>query len=102
MMGRTKVTINPKGEVVHLRTKKPVGPRLLDGRSVKVPPNEDPRKALADWMIAEDNPYFARAIVNRLWTHFFGIGLANLAEGAGGESPPSHKELLDILARTLM
>src|SRR5262249_3798651 len=33
------------------------------------------RTTLADWVTAADNPYFARAAVNRLWSHFFGRGL---------------------------
>ena len=59
MMGRTTITINPKGKVVHLRTKQPVEPRLLDGKPVTVAAKEDPRKALAAWMTAPENPYFA-------------------------------------------
>ena len=61
MMARNVISINPKGQVVHLRTKKPVEPRLLDGKPVKIAENEDPRKALAAWMTSGDNPYFARA-----------------------------------------
>jgi hypothetical protein len=99
MMGRDKVTINPKGEVVHLRTKKPVEPRLLDGKTVKVPPADDPRKALADWMTAPDNPYFARAMANWVWAQLFGKGLVDPPDDMSRANPPVHSELLDALAR---
>jgi hypothetical protein len=50
-------------------------------------------------MTAADNPFFARAIANRMWTYFFGIGLVE----EGAEEPhPAHKELLDELARELV
>ncbi len=99
MMGRDKVTINPKGEVIHLRTKKPVEPRLLDGKIVKVPPADDPRKALADWMTAPTNPYFARAMANWVWAQLFGKGLVDPPDDMSRANPPVHPELLDALAR---
>jgi hypothetical protein len=99
MMGRERVTINPKGEVVHLRTKKPAAPRLLDGQAVKVPGSDDPRKALATWMTAPDNPYFARAMANWVWAQLFGKGLVDPPDDMSRSNPPVHPELLDALAR---
>ncbi len=72
MMGRLKIGVLPDGTVEHLRTKKPAEMRLLDGSPVKVSKDEDPRKALADWMTRPENPYFARATVNWAWAQFFG------------------------------
>src|SRR5262249_45421795 len=57
------------------------------------------RPTLASWMTAADNPLFARAIANRLWAYFFGVGLVE--EGCG-EPHPAHKQLLDELARELV
>ena len=99
MMGRTRITINPKGQVVHLRTKKPVEPRLLDGKPVKVADKEDPRKALAAWMTAPDNPYFARAMANWVWAQLFGKGLVDPPDDMSRANPAIHPELLDHLAR---
>src|SRR5262249_48102760 len=82
-----------------LRTKKPAEPRLLDGRSLKVPPSEDPRKALADWITAADNPYFARAMANWVWAQLFGKGLVDPPDDLSQSNPPVHPELLDALAR---
>ena len=98
MMGRPTVTINPKGQVDHLRTKKPVEPRLLDGKPVEVADKDDPRKALADWMTAPDNPYFARATANWVWAQFFGKGLVDPPDDMSRANPPVHPELLDALA----
>jgi hypothetical protein len=57
-----------------------------------------PRQALAEWIARRDNPWFARAAVNRLWHYFFGIGLIDPVDGLGMvDNPPSHPELLDEL-----
>jgi hypothetical protein len=56
MMGRPSLTINPKGQVVHPRTKHPVQPRLPGGEVVTVAAADDPRRALARWMTAPGNP----------------------------------------------
>jgi Protein of unknown function (DUF1553)/Protein of unknown function (DUF1549) len=99
MMGRNTITINPKGQVVHLRTKQPVEPRLLDGKIVTVAASEDPRKSLAAWMTAGDNPYFARAAANWVWAQLFGVGLVDPPDDMSRANPPVHPELLDALAR---
>jgi hypothetical protein len=61
--------------------------------------NVGSRVTLAEWVIAPDNPYFAKAAVNRLWAHFFGIGLVDPEDDLRKDNPPSHPELLDELAR---
>ena len=59
-----------------------------------------PRQALSEWIARGDNPWFARAAVNRLWHYFLGVGLIDPVDGLGTEdNPPSHPELLDELAR---
>ena len=60
-----------------------------------------PRQTLAEWVTAKDNPYFARATVNRVWAQFFGIGLVEpVDEIAGGQDiTVYHAGLLDELAR---
>jgi hypothetical protein len=57
------------------------------------------REVLADWVTAPDNPYFARAAVNRIWARFFGVGLVEPVDDMGEENPAAHPELLDHLAR---
>ncbi len=99
MMARAGISINPQGQVVHLRTQQPADPRLLDGKVVKVASKEDPRKALADWITAPDNPYFARAAANWAWAQLFGKGLVDPPDDMSRANPPVHPELLDALAR---
>jgi hypothetical protein len=69
--------------------------RLL-GQSEEVVPakGEDPRKAVMAWMRRPDNPYFAKAIVNRVWAHYFGRGLVHPPDNLSTFNPPSHPELL--------
>src|SRR5262249_30660493 len=52
----------------------------------------------ADWVTAPDNPYFARAAVNRVWARFFGTGIVDPVDDLRADNPPSHPELLDLLA----
>jgi hypothetical protein len=99
MMGRVKITIDPKGQVVHIRTHQPAQPRLLDGKSVHFAEKEDPRKVLASWITAADNPYFARAMANWVWAQLFGKGLVDPPDDMSRSNPPVHPELLDALAR---
>jgi hypothetical protein len=99
MSMRTKIRIEPEGTVEHLRTKKPAEPRLLSRQAIKVGPSDDPRKALADWITAPDNPFFARAMANWTWAQLFGKGIADPPDDLSRSNPPVHPELLDALAR---
>lgn len=74
--------------------------RFPDGSKPAWKRGVTPRQALAEWITRRDNPWFARAAVNRLWHSFFGIGLIDPVDGLGFEAnPPSHPELLDELVR---
>ena len=99
MMNKTVVKVEPKGQVEHLRTRKPAEPRLLTGQPITVAEDEDPRAKLADWMTSADNPYFARALSNWAWAQFFGKGIADPPDDLSRANPPVHPELLDALAR---
>ena len=81
------------------RSGRPATARPLDGDPVEFSAGEDPREKLVDWMTASDNPYFARAIVNRYWAHFFGSGIVDPPDDMRLTNPPSNPELLDALAR---
>ena len=99
MMNRMVVKIEPKGQIEHLRTKKPAEPKLLSGEAIKVAEVEDPRVKLADWMTSPDNPFFARAMANWVWAQFFGKGISDPPDDLSRSNPPVHPELLDALAR---
>ncbi|MGC3967386.1 MAG: DUF1553 domain-containing protein [Pirellulales bacterium] len=72
--------------------------RLLGGREVTLAPSQDPRAPVLEWMLEKDNPYFARALVNRVWAHYFGVGIVQPADDANLGNPPSNKELLEYLS----
>jgi hypothetical protein len=81
-------------------TGEPIVPRVL-GNSTKldVQPGADPRLHVWKWMTAADNPYFATALVNRVWEHYFGRGLIDPADALSAANPPSHPEALDELVK---
>ena len=102
MDGRTRVGLDPKGFVEHIRTHEHASPRLLDGTPVLVRDDEDPRKAFADWVVDPKNPYFAKATVNWTWAQLFGKGLCEPADDLSRANPAVHPELLDALARSFI
>jgi hypothetical protein len=78
---------------------KAVKARYLGGAEAVLDEKEPFRPAFAKWATAADNPYFAKAMVNRMWAHFFGRGLVNPLDGFDETNPASHPELLDKLAK---
>jgi hypothetical protein len=59
------------------------------------------KQKLADWLVAADNPYFARALANRVWAQYLGRGLVHPVDDLGSR-PPSHPALLDALTREVV
>ena len=86
------------GEAVHPRTGKVMQPTPLDGAPLPADFKGDRRDALADWVTAPSNPFFARNIVNRVWKQLMGIGLIEPVDDIRVTNPPSNPELLDRLA----
>jgi hypothetical protein len=80
-------------------TERVVQANFLDGTEPKWKYKVGPRVTLADWLTSADNPYFARAAANRVWAHFFGIGIVEPVDDLNDENPPSHPELLNDMAR---
>jgi hypothetical protein len=56
------------------------------------------RHSLARWMTSAENPFFAKATVNRMWAHLFGRGLVNPVDDLRADNPPSHPAILELLA----
>ncbi len=73
-------------------------PKLLGGDKVDLAGVDDPRKPLMDWLRSKNNPYFARAFVNRVWANDFGRGIVNPTDDMNLAAPPSNPALLDYLA----
>ena len=86
------------GTVTHPKTGKAMTPKGLGGEVVEVAAGVDPRQKLVDWMSDPQNPFFARALVNRYWAHFFGRGIVEPMDDLRLTNPPSNPELLDALA----
>lgn len=80
------------------RTGRQLPPQGLDRRAAEIADGADPRERLAEWMISPDNPAFAAAIVNRLWKHFFAVGLVEPVDDLRATNPPSNAPLLAALA----
>ncbi|MCS6866996.1 MAG: DUF1553 domain-containing protein, partial [Gemmataceae bacterium] len=64
-----------------------------------IPPDQDPREVLADWMTAPNNPFFAKVIVNRVWADLMGRGIVDPVDDLRATNPPSNPELLEALAQ---
>jgi hypothetical protein len=92
----------PSGNVANKRTGQPAVMKPLDGEPTKLQPGEDPRKKLVDWMVEPKNPFFARALANRYWAHFFGRGIVDPLDDMRVTNPASNPELLDELAKDLV
>jgi hypothetical protein len=86
------------GSVSNPKTGQVLPPKGLGAEVVPVASTEDPRQKLVDWMADPKNPYFARALVNRYWAHFFGRGIVEPMDDMRLTNPPSNPELLDALA----
>jgi hypothetical protein len=97
--GEVMVQSQPDGEVLHPRRGKAMPPTPLDGKPLALDSSADRRKYFADWLTSRDNPYFARAFVNRIWRNFMGRGLIEAEDDLRQTNPPSNVELLDALAK---
>jgi hypothetical protein len=74
--------------------------RLLgETKNLEVPKDQDPRSLVIAWMRRPDNPFFAKAIVNRVWAHYFGRGIIDPPDHLSPLNPPTHPELLDELCQ---
>jgi hypothetical protein len=81
------------------KTHLPVKPAGLGQPTLDIPPDEDPRLKLADWMSEKSNPFFAKSLVNRYWKHFFKRGLIEPEDDIRDTNPATNPELLDALAK---
>ncbi|MHC5537377.1 DUF1549 domain-containing protein [Singulisphaera rosea] len=80
------------------KTGRVITPKLLGGEEVSIVDRNDPRTPLMEWLASTDNPYFARAFVNRVWDIYFGSGIINPPDDMNLANPPSNPALLDYLA----
>lgn len=72
---------------------------VLGGDTLDLSQFDDPRKPIMEWMRDPENPYFARAFVNRVWAAYFGPGIINPPDDSNLANPPSNEALLAYLTR---
>lgn len=88
-----------RGEVMMPESKAAVLPKFLNADNVLTDEKSNARrKKLTAWLTGSDNPYFARATGNRVWSMLFGKGIVNPVDDFGVGNPPLSPELLDLLA----
>lgn len=93
-----------KEEIVYLdpAATGPLDVVFPDGLAMQIAPGEDPRRVFANWLIAPDNPWFARNIVNRMWSWLFGRGIIHEPDDIRPDNPPTNPELLAYLEKELV
>ncbi|MBP88061.1 MAG: S-layer related protein (Precursor) [Planctomycetaceae bacterium] len=98
LFGReTVVMVRPSGESRHPRTGKNMPPTPLDGEPTDHP--LDRRLALAEWLTAPGNEYFAKSVVNRYVSYLLGRGLVEQVDDMRSTNPPTNVALMDALAK---
>ena len=80
-------------------TARTVPSKALGGPELKHVAGTDTRATLYDWMVSKENPFFAKSFVNRVWAHYFGVGLVNPVDDFSQANPPTNARLLDLLAK---
>jgi hypothetical protein len=92
-------TVQPlvEGNVLHPKRGIPMPATPLDGKPAA--DNVDRRRHFADWLTSSENPYFAPALVNRVWRNFMGRGLVEAEDDFRQTNPPSNDELLAALSK---
>jgi hypothetical protein len=73
-----------------------------DGTRAELAPNQDPREVFANWLLAPENPWFARNMANRVWFWLLGRGVVHPPDDIRPDNLPVHPELLAFLERELV
>jgi hypothetical protein len=98
-----KTTGEWKEEIVTFDPTKgtPQSAAFPDGKPARLAPDQDPREVFAAWLLAPENPWFARNIVNRVWYWLLGRGIIQEPDDIRPDNPPANPELLAFLEREL-
>ncbi|WP_437186903.1 DUF1549 domain-containing protein [Planctomicrobium sp. SH668] len=96
--GEAFVYTNSEGDVVQPRTGQVMAPWLPQAGTVESPGDGDRRGIFAEWLVDENNPYFARIEANRIWSQLFARGIVDPIDDFRDSNPPSNAALLDALA----
>ncbi len=96
--GEVLIQSQSDGDALHLRRGTAMPPTPLDGKALPADSPIDRRAYFADWLTGPDNPYFAKALVNRVWRNYMGRGLVEAEDDLRETNPASNRELFDALA----
>ena len=96
------VFVVERGDLIQPLRGKPQAPAPLDAPPIDSESTEDRRIVLSEWMTSPSNPYFTRAIVNRIWAAYFGIGIVNAVDDLRASNPESNPELMAYLSQYLI
>ena len=88
------------GEVAHPVTQQPMPPKFLAGATPDTQ-GKDRRVVMAEWLTSADNPLFATSVANRIWEHFFGVGVVEPVDDIRVSNPPSNPALFDEMGKRL-
>jgi hypothetical protein len=91
-----------RGDLIQPLRGKPQPPAPLDAEPIDIDSPEDRRVVLAQWMTSPENPYFTRAVVNRVWAAYFGQGLVNPVDDMRSSNPASNPALMEHLCQYLV
>jgi hypothetical protein len=100
--GKRTLFVETRGDLIQPRTGKAQAPAPLDGEAIATDDPADRREALAAWLTSPKNPYFTRAIANRVWANFFGRGIVESVDDMRASNPASNEPLLAALAEFLV
>ncbi len=100
--GKRTLVVLERGELIQPSRGKPQPPAPLDSPALDPNSTEDRRIALADWLTDSKNGYFARAIVNRVWANFMGVGIVDAVDDLRVSNPPSSQRLMNELTNYLV
>jgi hypothetical protein len=87
------------GEAIQPRTGKVMAPKIMGMPAPVIPPGKDRRHVLAELATSADNPFFAKATVNRIWFHLLGKGIVDPPDDFRDSNPSANDEVLDALAK---
>ncbi len=100
--GRRTLVVLERGDLIQPSTGVPQPPAPLDAEPIDLDDVSDRREVLAQWLTNANNRYFSRAIVNRVWANYMGVGLVESVDDLRTSNPASSERLLNALADYLV
>lgn len=96
--GKRTLVVLERGDLIQPSRGKPQAPAPLDAEAIAIDAPQDRREVLAEWLTRSDNRYFSRAIANRVWANYMGVGLVESVDDLRASNPASSERLLNALA----